>query len=111
MRISDWRSDVCSSDLRLHLDGHGGAGGEDMQRGVQELGGADGADLLHRPEDTGRRLGLLRRGDLTQHEPGRVRRSEESRVGNECGRKCEARWSRTHNKQQNKSKSIIIQVY
>src|SRR3546814_17587065 len=36
MRISDWSSDVCSSDLRGPLDVVGGGGGADL-----------GADLLH----------------------------------------------------------------
>src|SRR3546814_1679835 len=77
MRISDWSSDVCSSDLgrqagrdRIRwaalLAGHGGGGG----RGPARLGD-------HGAQD-------------------RPRRSEERRVGKECVSTCRSRWSPYH---------------
>src|SRR3546814_19820643 len=71
MRISDWSSDVCSSDLR-RVVGHG--------RRVTVTGGA-------RP---GRGRGGRRRyGGLR---PRKEVRSEERRVGKVCVRTCRSRW-------------------
>src|SRR3546814_7402747 len=75
MRISDWSSDVCSSDL-----------GGDFRAEAQ------GAELHRRP------------GYPRQHAPVRQRtvaacnsdRSEERRVGKECVSTCRSRWSPYH---------------
>src|SRR3546814_1329644 len=85
MRISDWSSDVCSSDLRLKglAGGHGAiadngygaafaAGHLGTQRHAE--GGADGG---RRVADT----------------EGVVGRSDERRVGNECVSTCRYPWS------------------
>src|SRR3546814_9135356 len=80
MRISDWSSDVCSSDLCLELD-------------------AQGCPLGFR-----RRGGECRRRRLVRHDsqrPGAQRsaallRSEERRVGKECVSTCRSRWSPYH---------------
>src|SRR3546814_2816726 len=85
MRISDWSSDVCASDLRLHLSG-GDAGVAGMGRGVAAgalschlsgaggVGGVRGTDI-RRPRE-GRQGGpCLRRSDMVLHP--RLRRSEE----------------------------------
>src|SRR3546814_2183603 len=79
VRISDWSSDVCSSDL--------GA----AQRGRT----AEGA--------SGRHAGpcQCRRPRLCPHHPflhgdGRSARSEERRVGKECVSTCRSRWSPYH---------------
>src|SRR3546814_17442093 len=93
MRISDWSSDVCSSDL-------GGCdGGEQRARQHIEIervgpgGGDEFAELL----DLARleRLGLVVQGfqfrvivpNLTHR-----LRSEERRVGKECVSTCRSRW-------------------
>src|SRR3546814_16898161 len=69
MRISDWSSDVCSSDLA--------AGGR-----IESLGPADRArDRIHG------RLQFLQ---------DRQGRSEERRVGKECVSTCRSRWSPYH---------------
>src|SRR3546814_17302963 len=97
MRISDWSSDVCSSDLE----------GE-----AHEVPPAVGIDV-----DAGRR----RHADLCQHalaerlavvgqrRDGRVdvegaagRRSEEDRVGKECVSTCRSRWVAHDYKQKKK---------
>src|SRR3546814_12201627 len=101
MRISDWSSDVCSSDLPL-----GAAAGlrqppRDValvERGEEEqhAGGEARADLGQR---TGHRLGL--RGGQAMEQRLLDARSEERRVGKECVSKCRSRWSPYHSKKKN----------
>src|SRR3546814_1765645 len=67
MRISDWSSDVCSSDLV----------------GFARRGGIGDRHLVDRDAFTGHR-GLV------------DRRSEERRVGKECVSTCRSRWSPYH---------------
>src|SRR3546814_18908885 len=112
MRISDWSSDVCSSDLVHH------AGAEDVgdaQALHALLAGAGHlhqdqlafdrralerqvADPLHRHQAVELRLDLLE--DLR-----RAGRSEGRRVGKECGRTCSSRWSPSLSKKQKTTKS------
>src|SRR3546814_18678637 len=77
MRISDWSSDVCSSDLddgaRVPAPAHAA--------GAVPAG-------LHR----------LRETDGRQQLPGRADRSEERRVGKECVRTFRSRGSPDHQK-------------
>src|SRR5438132_5316419 len=77
--LCDWSSDVCSSDLLLHLQ--------------QELGVALGA--LHPVQEHLKRLLRLQRVEHPAELPDdlqllRRQRSEERRVGKEC----RSRWSR-----------------
>src|SRR3546814_10445185 len=102
MRISDWSSDVCSSDLlaaargpqaRRRVRAHGIAGGEDAGMRILEWACLDAqarAAVLQRPSfaTAGRRA----RG-LSRSLP---RRSEERRVGKERVSTCRARWSPVH---------------
>src|SRR3546814_4466144 len=77
MRISDWSSDVCSSDLPVvHSD----------------IGPAPRKLQRRRPPDTGAAAGDD--GDL----PVQIHliRSEERRVGKECVSTCRSRWSPYH---------------
>src|SRR3546814_1971359 len=76
MRISDWSSDVCSSDLCIH-------GWRNAQSG-----GSAACHRCARPP-----------GQHEQRKPGRGGdpvslggRSEERRVGKECVRTCRSRW-------------------
>src|SRR3546814_4865493 len=69
MRISDWSSDVCSSDLLFHA-------ADGRRRRAVGRG--------HPPALAGGR-----RQGLHQHR----RRSEERRVGKECVSTCRSRWS------------------
>src|SRR3546814_3913963 len=72
MRISDWSSDVCSSDLSTDiLDGRFGY-----------------YDLAHR--------GNYERSDLVEGLGNTHWRSEERRVGKECVSTCRSRWSPYH---------------
>src|SRR3546814_938482 len=68
MRISDWSSDVCSSDLLVVQV-------EEVAHQLQDAG-AGGADRF---------------GDADQ-----LGRSEERRVGKECVSTCRSRWSSYH---------------
>src|SRR3546814_14455157 len=80
MRISDWSSDVCSSELMLGLEG---------------MGDVDAAD-----REAPFRLPAQRPADLpngTQMRPAQVR-SEERRVGLECVSTSRYRWSPYHSK-------------
>src|SRR3546814_10738775 len=88
MRISDWSSDVCSSDLGMLLEVHVTAGdgaGHDRLFGHSFLPG------LGRPR---RFLGA----SLVASRAGKVmkKRSEERRVGKECVSTCRSRWSPYH---------------
>src|SRR3546814_15363386 len=104
MRISDWSSDVCSSDLEailaFDLLAHAG---EDQLAGPALLGNEIG--------DRARALRLLPNPDGLQelnapageHAPRQrnrrhefAARSEERRVGKECVSKCKSRWSPSH---------------
>src|SRR3546814_3174894 len=94
MRISDWSSDVCSSDLAvtvydLLMANYG------LDRG---LGGANVAtsyddDVPYTPAWQERITGVKRDDIVTV-----ARRSEERRVGNECVSTCRSRWSPYHSK-------------
>src|SRR3546814_12328574 len=105
MRISDWSSDVCSSDLtRAGTDDVGRrkviTDREDLVRPEIELVVAEQRDvvvdrrverdLIGRPQD----VLDLRAGDEGLGCVGlALRRSEERRVGKECVSTCRSRWS------------------
>src|SRR3546814_16320645 len=91
MRISDWSSDVCSSDLPLY-------------------------DALYDMMDIEKAERLLERGIIevapiafmrgrTLNDAFVILRSEERRVGKECVSTCRSRWSPYHSK-----KKIIINI-
>src|SRR3546814_15988913 len=103
MRISDWSSDVCSSDLvhRGHVDTtaqtHGGIE-QHAAQGVEEVvpaslqeavdGRPDIAQIAEYVVNTGlRRIG---------HKLVVAYRSEERRVGKGCVSTCRSRWSPSH---------------
>src|SRR3546814_16500049 len=100
MRISDWSSDVCSSDLIAFAYEQGFAGIEDNF-------------LKLRPEADQRRIGLEleRRGLEMGCFVNNVRswntplwsRSAERRVGKECVSTCRSRWSPYHLKKNKQS--------
>src|SRR3546814_12987074 len=116
MRISDWSSDVCSSDLRINADLTGGAKTVDLTQAASlasnknlAFQGVKFGGPFEITGDDARRL-LMSRGnpngasnsevvcrwitglDLTR----RTERSEERRVGKECVSTCRSRWSPYH---------------
>src|SRR3546814_15776009 len=106
MRISDWSSDVCSSDLHHRLqqfaEGIGlGLGqhdvlvaGVDSQLDAEIVGGApDIADLAPPLRTGGVAERLL---DVGGQAVPVCLRSEERRVGKACVSKCRSRWSPYH---------------
>src|SRR3546814_1368370 len=85
MRISDWSSDVCSSDLHAGPRESSAAafGGERpvlLERSQQRQAGHRVVEGIVRPEERGCRF----------------ERSEERRVGKECVSTCRSRWSPYH---------------
>src|SRR3546814_3069526 len=86
MRISDWSSDVCSSDLQDDHHDH-----PEHHRRNQVDGDGDAVAL----EEAGHHSGPA---TLQRWKPvaRASRRSEERRVGNECVSTCRSRWSPYH---------------
>src|SRR3546814_5032478 len=96
MRISDWSSDVCSSDLRLcnpvqQVDRRVYA--PVLNLGQRALGapGHDGHLLEAQGMEESQVPDLGAQGRLMMVDAGR--RSEERRVGKECVSTCRSRWS------------------
>src|SRR3546814_19643069 len=96
MRISDWSSDVCSSDLQLVVATIPDLQGHAIEDYGYQLGRAwgigrkdvnDGVLLIVAPNEKKVRIevGYGLEPVLT--------RSEERRVGNECVSTCRSRWS------------------
>src|SRR3546814_14438145 len=95
MRISDWSSDVCSSDLAIHLAEERGAFGRVLHEAglpapkhgmatsfaeAKEIADEIGFPVLVRPSYV-----LGGRGMEIVYDDAALQRSEERRVGKECG--------------------------
>src|SRR3546814_11526135 len=101
MRISDWSSDVCSSDLVYPDCLHPLQRTRDVRSGAKSLfdknAAADGQHGLFPPLEGS---GLISRTGGVQEQPvSRTfpsNRSEERRVGKECVSTCRYRWSPSH---------------
>src|SRR3546814_3964154 len=101
MRISDWSSDVCSSDLIIMLTTH--PFDDDKLReecGVFGIHGADSAAAvvalgLHALQHRGQEAAGITGFDGKEFHTHRAR-SEERRVGKECVSTCRSRWSPYH---------------
>src|SRR3546814_15927266 len=105
MRISDWSSDVCSSDLGqgVEVDQAVGREGNALRRRcglahrIVLAGGNQDARCRQPVEGEVVRLGAAGGED----DPGRLgggQRSEERRVGKECVSTCRSWWSAFHTK-------------
>src|SRR3546814_1548072 len=97
MRISDWSSDVCSSDLIIRAI--------EVNDGAGLLGHENAVSGLHQPVDQHIRQAILQSLQHFAPNPRMVqnRRSEERRVGKECVSTCRSRWSQYHYKKNTKS--------
>src|SRR3546814_10116618 len=84
MRISDWSSDVCSSDL-----------GPSRHTVPATSWCRGGRDRRHPPRARSRRP-LFQRVDEADEVTRQGGRSEERRVGKECVSTCRSRWSPYH---------------
>src|SRR3546814_12104826 len=105
MRISDWSSDVCSSDLAdreplgslaqgLHdAEGLRAHGGDDVHLALRQCDDQLREFLVLQDAGTGRVL--LPERDV-ERALQRADRSEERRVGKECVSTCRSRWSAYH---------------
>src|SRR3546814_6637978 len=102
MRISDWSSDVCSSDLGVpHTVIVDNAGGHLMQHGRVDLL-ITGTDRTTATGDVANKIGTYLKALAAVDNgvpfyvalPGT--RSEERRVGKECVSTCTSRWSPYH---------------
>src|SRR3546814_20754629 len=93
MRISDWSSDVCSSDLRNSrvTRGRGDENARCAAAAAQHrrVDGLDRRKRLAEPNDDARKAAIA---------DNQVGRSEERRVGKECVSTCRSRWSPYHYK-------------
>src|SRR3546814_19026324 len=97
MRISDWSSDVCSSDLAGTDTGHA------LEMAFPRC--SVFKDKSRRQKDWRLQCAFGKRGvkTMTHHQcrrlqslAGNLQRSEERRVGKECVSTCRSRWSRYH---------------
>src|SRR3546814_13646685 len=103
MRISDWSSDVCSSDLPAQMSPDGGS--LDEEPVVSEVARQDdGLVAVEGVRDAAGDAVLPLDGEQpvavdAEDEGGRrdaAKRSEERRVGKECVSTCRSRWSTDH---------------
>src|SRR3546814_13507945 len=102
MRISDWSSDVCSSDLDAFADLIARETGKPLWECHAEvesvIAKVDISVAAYAERTAQRRLeGALGVRAAVRHKPhGVLARSEERRVGKECVRTCSSRWSACH---------------
>src|SRR3546814_13453528 len=95
MRISDWSSDVCSSDLPRRS----GLGARLLAlRRIFRVPGRRDAGV------SGQDGGALPHADQVAH------RSEERRVGKECVSTCRSRWSPYHSKKKKETEDSTTDV-
>src|SRR3546814_14808712 len=107
MRISDWSSDVCSSDLQQpeQQSQYWEDGNTDCPKRLCAYGSLTFEDADDRKQIRGYQRYRGRYGQV-RHRIGHFR-SEERRVGKECVSMCRSRWSPSHSKK-NKGKNKII---
>src|SRR3546814_12724688 len=97
MRISDWSSVVCSSDLRFRAD-------------TINIGPGQRYDVIWKALKPGKWMIHCHISHHTTNNNtetdggGGLMRSEERRVGKECVSTCRSRWSPYHSKKKNKKR-------
>src|SRR3546814_17872528 len=97
MRISDWSSDVCSSDLDIECvphQRHAIRGIESLQKNMPPIRLAIAIAVPQQNDAVGR--GRISTGFAHQEIHDNAGRSEERRVGKECVSTCRSRWSPYH---------------
>src|SRR3546814_11735229 len=103
LRISDWSSDVCSSDLLVVRPAPGHHAGQHQLAGEAQPGGCRGS-LAHvvrlHPAGGDDGVGAVLQGiceqelQLARLVSAEAERSEESRIGKEGDSTCRSRWAR-----------------
>src|SRR3546814_19497291 len=96
MRISDWSSDVCSSDLLGAILGGGGAAS--LGQGCQHRLLGDGPEKFDTAFPMVAHIEIGGAGNPV-HRQQPVSRSEERREGKECVSTCRSRWAQYHLKE------------
>src|SRR3546814_21004279 len=97
MRISDWSSDVCSSDLSTAFAGFGGAGMSAFQPREEAFALSSQQRSQWLAGLPAARLELEIKGPLAlERLHQRLVRSEERRVGKEGVSACRSRWSQSN---------------
>src|SRR3546814_19781131 len=96
LRISDWSSDVYSSDLLAILYGEGFVGQDEAPHPLYHR------QIVIHPVDRGAQRSLI--GGIL------LDRSEERRVGKECVSKCRSRWSPYHEKKKYDTFNNVIMM-
>src|SRR3546814_13660000 len=99
MRISDWSSDVCSSDLRVmaEIENQGEINREGILDRLENMY-EKSRDISYETDEP---IGALqdyheRIAELLKSFATGITRSEERRVGKECVSTCRSRWSPDH---------------
>src|SRR3546814_11229487 len=100
MRISDWSSDVCSSDLIRPPSQQMRHSRDQIVESLIVIKAADKADDVRAIESKLRSLtGVGRDGSAEHVHVHTIRgRTEERRVGKECVRTCRSRWPQYNSK-------------
>src|SRR3546814_17591045 len=99
MRISDWSSDVCSSDLARLFDFL------DLRGDEADLAGAKIGQLDALGGEAAHPVDQVLRAALHEADVQPLGRSEERRVGKECVSTCRSRWSPYHYKKKSNIQS------
>src|SRR3546814_13911999 len=110
MRISDWSSDVCSSDLGyepLHLPAFHACAPAGVMNSTKQSEYAAPAIPDSRFPTPGSPLIAILSGEDSGDQLG-ADRSEERRVGTECVRTCRSRWSPYHYNKKNIIPTILL---
>src|SRR3546814_15552820 len=92
MRISDWSSDVCSSDLIVWR----------QRAGAKQVDDEHAIGFEQRSRGFERAQRVLGTAEVRDHAGKDGQRSEERRVGKECVSTCRSRWSPYHYKKKKK---------
>src|SRR3546814_1368406 len=103
MRISDWSSDVYSSDLVGKHTWRGRvAGVMSARKDAEAQKDAKRAEELEEARQAQKELDRREKDDADSQDKAKKtvaeKRSEESRVGKECVSTCRSRWSKYHEK-------------
>src|SRR3546814_16025942 len=102
MRIRDWSSDVCSSELRYAADPNAYLGYHGLLLNLVKIVGEghilQKTDVFHRQKYLPVGTTEFLQEKYQQHFAGReyTARSEERRVGQECVSPCRSRWTPDH---------------